>query len=159
MRIATGIDTFAYSNLLKVSGITGINRPMATPTIIHAATHSVRYFSKKPNPFYSCIASLLLMFYAPSPFELSCFYYMIIFCYNHIVTNLNFYRKITKIIFSIFIILSIVFALLSKILKNLTFIFPQLLTCKVTIFIFFKSFYISLQLCIFSQLIFNKFIQ
>jgi len=46
MRIATGIDTFAYSNLLKVSGIEGTNCPIATPTIMHTATHTVRYFSK-----------------------------------------------------------------------------------------------------------------
>jgi hypothetical protein len=72
IRIATGIDTFAYSNLLKVSGITGINCLMATPTIIHAATHSVRYFSKKTNPLFSCITSLLLKFYASNAFNLIC---------------------------------------------------------------------------------------
>ena len=65
MRIATGIETFAYSNLLKVSGITGINRPMATPTIIHAATHSVRYFSKKPNPFFLALLLCYSCFMPP----------------------------------------------------------------------------------------------
>ena len=93
MRIATGIDTFAYSNLLKVSGIEGTNCPIATPTIMHTATHTVRYFSKKPNPLFSCIVSLSLKFYAPYQFKLSCSYYMIIFSYNHIVTNLKFLQK------------------------------------------------------------------
>src|SRR5690606_13317559 len=73
IRIATGMDTFAYSNLLKVSGIAGINCPIATPAIMHAATHSVRYFSKNPNPFFSCIGFLLLKLYASNSFNINLF--------------------------------------------------------------------------------------
>src|SRR6056297_2507786 len=46
MRMATGIETFAYSNLLSVSGTAGINLPTATPATMQSATHSVKY---RPN--------------------------------------------------------------------------------------------------------------
>jgi|GEM_PF-3013992 len=46
MRVATGMDTLAYSNLLNVCGTTGSHWPMAIPITMHNATHIVRYFSK-----------------------------------------------------------------------------------------------------------------
>jgi hypothetical protein len=50
MRIATGIDTRAYSNWDKKSGILGIYTPISTPMTMHANTHTVRYRSKKLIP-------------------------------------------------------------------------------------------------------------
>ncbi len=85
IRIATGMDTFAYSNLLKVSGIAGINCPIATPAIMHAATHNVKYFSKNPIPCFP----VLFLYYSSCPppiyLILICFSYMIIFNYIHII--------------------------------------------------------------------------
>jgi hypothetical protein len=50
IRIAMGIDTLAYSNFPRVSGITGNNLPSAIPTTMQAATHTLKYLSKNDIP-------------------------------------------------------------------------------------------------------------
>ena len=51
MRIAIGIDTLAYSNLLKKEGMVGKYFPIRTPVTMHRATHIDKYFSKKLIPW------------------------------------------------------------------------------------------------------------
>src|SRR5574344_107081 len=53
MRMATGIDTLAYSNRPRNVGIAGKNLPIKTPTAMHTMTHIVRYRSKKPIPGFA----------------------------------------------------------------------------------------------------------
>ena len=50
IKIAIGIDTFAYSNFPKNSGTDGRNFPIRIPIPIQRITHIVRYFSKNPIP-------------------------------------------------------------------------------------------------------------
>ena len=57
------MDTFAYSNLPSVSGMAGNYCPMAIPTTMQIATHTVRYRSKKPIPFFPFSISLFLSSY------------------------------------------------------------------------------------------------
>jgi hypothetical protein len=57
MRIATGIDTLAYSSFPKNSGTAGMNRPSATPKAIHKNTHKERYREKKPSLFSDMTSS------------------------------------------------------------------------------------------------------
>ena len=62
IRIATGMDTFAYSHFEIVSGNADHSLPTATPVMMQIATHRLRYFSKKlrpPSGFFSS-GSLLL---------------------------------------------------------------------------------------------------
>src|SRR4030042_5193469 len=72
--IATGMDTWAYSNLLKKVGIEGRNLPIATPIAIHKITHIDRNFSKNPSPFVSAgffiSLTILLVFLITIPFTL-----------------------------------------------------------------------------------------
>lgn len=50
IRIATGIDTWAYSKRESVSGTAGANWPSNTPTTMASATHTERKRSKSPMP-------------------------------------------------------------------------------------------------------------
>lgn len=46
------MDTFAYSNFPSVLDMAGNHCPMAIPTTMQIVTHTVRYCSKKPIPFF-----------------------------------------------------------------------------------------------------------
>ncbi len=50
IRIAVGIEIFAYSNLPKNSGIADKYFPINTPAAIHSITQTVRYLLKKLIP-------------------------------------------------------------------------------------------------------------
>jgi len=44
INMATGMDTFAYSNWFKNDGMDGMNFPINTPTTMQIATQTVKYF-------------------------------------------------------------------------------------------------------------------
>ena len=57
IRIAIGIDTFAYSNEPNVSGTIGASFPSVMPASMQSATHTLKYRSKNEMPsffFHSC---------------------------------------------------------------------------------------------------------
>jgi hypothetical protein len=57
IRIAVGIEMFAYSNIPKNSGIAGKYLPINTPAAIHKITQTDKYLLKKLIP-----VALLLFF-------------------------------------------------------------------------------------------------
>src|SRR4030042_2565762 len=69
IRMATGVDTRADSNLDRNSGIAGSNFPSAPPPAMQAATHSVKNRSKKLNPFFSAISFSPYHFLAHAPLK------------------------------------------------------------------------------------------
>ena len=57
------METFAYSNFPRNSGMPGVNFPMRIPDSMHRATQTVRYLSKKLIPVL-LLSSMMMVLWA-----------------------------------------------------------------------------------------------
>lgn len=98
MSTATGIDTCAYSSLLRASGNPGNLIPMNTPSKMHIATHAVRYLSKKPSPPLSfrptALASGVVILFTPTVLKLPI--HVVLPCYSHTDHNSDLHTDRTQ---------------------------------------------------------------